>query len=581
MGGAGAGATRRRGPACPALLGTHPKMAVVPLEGGSQDLDLGKFLAALRRRKATILVVAVVMSASALLFSLLQTPIYEGEVDIAFDPTGGTAVFDSVGLEPRIDPGLVIQTEIELLKSGQVKSAVREELGQVRDVQATRLADTLLVKVNGHSTDPQHAATVANTYARKFVELRRQQAAAELLAAADQIRASVARLQSQIDALPPDGSPERREALLQQQARFSERLDQLEIEVALQSGGAQVVGQSQVPNSPVTPTPGRDAALGLVLGAMLGVGLALLFEYRDDSVKTKDEMADVIKPLPVLGAIPTVAAWRDPKLGRPGPRLLTGEDAGALPASEAYRGLRTSVRLLGVERPLTMIQITSALPGDGKSTTLANLAVVLVAAGHRVVMVDCDLRRPTLHSAFGLDNSVGFTSVLARETDVAGALQRIPNERNLALLASGALPPNPSELLGSKRTSELLFALRADFDMILLDCPPVLSVTDAAVLSVWVDATLVVASAGVTKRNQLREALALLRQSEAPVTGGVLNQVAPQEGYGDYYLESHEPHHRRRGRDRREAGRDAVARRPGQKSEPSRDNIGLFDQQRH
>jgi capsular exopolysaccharide synthesis family protein len=556
-------------------------MSAVASGGGNEELDLSRFLAALRRRKWTIVVVAVVMSASALLFSLLQTPVYEGEVRIALDPTGGTAVFDPVGIEARIDPDLVIQTEIELLKSEQVKAAVREELGPVRDVQASRLADTLLINVNGHSTDPSRAAAVTDTYARKYLELRRQQAAGELLAATDQVRASVAKLQSQIDALPAGGSPERREALLQQQARFSERLDQLEIEVALQSGGAHIVGEAELPTSPVTPTPGRDVGLALVLGAMLGVGLALLFEYRDDSVKTKEEMSGVMAPLPVVGAIPTVAAWRDAKLGRSGPRLVTGEDAGAVAASEAYRALRTSVRLLGVERPLTMIQITSALPGDGKSTTLANLAVVLVAAGHRVVMVDCDLRRPTLHSTFGLGKDVGFTSVLARESTLSNALQPIPSEGSLALLASGPLPPNPSELLGAKGTSELLFALRADFDMILVDCPPVLSVTDAAVLSVWVDATLLVAKAGVTKTNQLREALTLLRQAEAPVTGGVLNQVAFQQGYGDYYVDPQKEHRSGRRRERREPVRVPLDRGRKQESQPPRDGIGLFDQQRH
>lgn len=556
-------------------------MSAVASDGGNKDLDLGKFLAALRRRRAIIVVVAVVMSASALLFSLLQTPVYEGEVRIAFDPTGGTAVFDPVGMEARVDPALVIQTEIELLKSDRVKAAVREELGPVGDVQASRIADTLLINVNGHSTDPERAAAVTNTYARKYLELRRQQATEELQAATEQVRTSVAKLQAQIDALPPDGSSERREALLQQHARFSERLDQLEIELALQSGGAQMVGEAEVPTSPVTPTPERDTALALVLGALLGVGLAVLFEYRDDSVKSKDEMAEVIRPLPVLGAIPTVAAWRQPKLARAGPGRVTDDDVGGLAAAEAYRGLRTSVRLLGVERPLTMIQITSALPGDGKTTTLTNLAVVLVAAGHRVVMVDCDLRRPTLHSAFGLGKDVGLTSVLARESDLPNALQPIPGEGSLALLASGPLPPNPSELLGSKRTSELLFHLRADFDMILLDCPPVLSVTDAAVLSVWVDATLVVARAGVTKRNQLGEAIALLRQAEAPVTGGVLNQVAVQEGYGDYYVDPHKEPRPGRRRERREPVRVALDRGPKPESQPSRDGVGLFDQQRH
>jgi succinoglycan biosynthesis transport protein ExoP len=545
--------------------------------GGNQDLDLGKFLSALRRRQLLILAVALAMAASALTFSLLQTPVYQGEVRIAVDPGRQAAVFEPVGAQVRIEPALVIQTEIELLKSNRVKAAVADRLGPVTDVEASRVGDTLLINVNGHSTDPNRAAAVTNAYARNYIELRRQQAAEELLGATSELRASVAELQSQIDALGPDASAER-QVLVQQHARFSERLDQLEIEAALESGGAHIVGESEVPSSPVTPTPARDVALALIVGSMLGVGLALLLEYQDDSLTSKEQMADVIKPLPVLGAIPTVASWRRSKLGRHAPRVVTGHEEGSLPAAEAYRGLRTSVRLLGVERPLTIIQITSPLPGDGKTTTLANLAVVLVAAGNRVTMVDCDLRRPSLHSAFGLQNHVGLTSVLAGETDLADALQQVPGSPNLALLGSGAVPPNPSELLGSKRLSELLFALRGHFDMILIDCPPVLAVTDAAVLSVWVDATVLVATAGVTKTSQLQEAVELLRQAEAPLAGGVLNQVVPQAGYGDYYVEPQKdvPPGRRPGRRRAEQVPDGPLERT---SGRSRDAIGLFDGQ--
>ncbi len=550
-------------------------------DSGNQELDLAKFLAALRRRRVTIAVVAVAMSASALVFSLLQTPVYQGEVRIALDPAGGTAVFEPVESQARIEPALVIDTEIELLKSDRVRVAVREALGPVDDVKASRVGDTLLINVNGYSTDPQRAAAVTNAYARNYIELRRQQASDELLDATSQMRASVAGLQEQIDTIDPDASPEQRQALVQQHARFSERLDQLQIEAALESGGAQIVGESEVPTDPVAPTPVRDAALGLVVGAMLGLGLALVLEYRDDSIKTKDDLAEVIESLPVLGTIPTVPAWRQSKLGRHNPRVVTGDGTANRAAGEAYRGLRTAVRLLGVERPLTMIQVTSPLPGEGKTTTLANLAVVLVAAGQRVVMVDCDLRRPSLHSAFGLDNHVGFTSVLAGEADLATALQRVPGTPDLALLASGALPPNPSELLGAKRASQLLFSLRADFDMILLDCPPVLSVTDAAVLSVWVDATLLLTTAGLTRRSQVREAVEVLRQAEAPLSGAVLNQVAAHEGYGDYYVDAEDDRGRGRRRERPvpkpvpAAGR---SRRPG--PAPTRAKAGLFDRQR-
>jgi succinoglycan biosynthesis transport protein ExoP len=291
-----------------------------------------------------------------------------------------------------------------------------------------------------------------------------------------------------------------------------------------------------VPDGRVSPRPARNATLALVVGTILGAAVALFREYRDDTIKTRDDFARVAQPVPVLASIPSVAGWqKEPR--RPHVVTRTGTEDASI-AAEAYRALRTAVRLLGVERPQRTIQFTSAMPGEGKTTTLANLALVLVSAGQRVVMVDCDLRRPSLHTAFGLRNADGFTSVLAGEQELMAAIQRVPGEPALALLASGAPPPNPSELLGSKQTSELLFALQSQFDIVLVDSPPVLSVTDASVLSLWVDTTLVVASAGVTLKKQLGAALEVLRQADASVSGAVLNRVEAQPGYGyGYYGE--------------------------------------------
>ncbi len=501
-----------------------------------QELDLGRFLAALRRRRLTIIAAALLMVASALVLSFLQKPVYQGEARLALDPPGSSAVFEPVTAAARIDPALLIETEIEVIESERVQAAVREALGPVPDVEAARVGDTLLVEVKGSAGDPVRAASVTNAYVRAYLELRRQQAADELLETGAELRTKVGELQSQIDALDRATNPERYDALVQQQSRFSERLDQLEIEAALQSGGAQLISEARVPDGRVSPRPARNATLALVVGTILGAAVALFREYRDDTIKTRDDFARVAQPVPVLASIPSVAGWqKEPR--RPHVVTRTGTEDASI-AAEAYRTLRTAVRLLGVERPQRTIQFTSAMPGEGKTTTLANLALVLVSAGQRVVMVDCDLRRPSLHTAFGLTNADGFTSVLAGEQELMAAIQRVPGEPALALLGSGAPPPNPSELLGSKQTSELLFALQSQFDIVLVDSPPVLSVTDASVLSLWVDTTLVVASAGVTLKKQLGAALEVLRQADASVSGAVLNRVEAQPGYGyGYYGE--------------------------------------------
>jgi non-specific protein-tyrosine kinase len=204
-------------------------------------------------------------------------------------------------------------------------------------------------------------------------------------------------------------------------------------------------------------------------------------------------------------------------------------------AAEAYRALRTSIQFLGLERPVRKLQVTSPSAEEGKTTTVANLGVALAAAGQRVVIVCCDLRRPRIHEFFGLSNEVGLTSVLLGRTSAEEACQRVPQLERLSLLASGPLPANPSEILLSSQTAGLLETIQSNADVVLLDCPPVLPITDAAALSPHVDATLVVASADNTSGRVVARALEVLEQVGAPIVGTVLNGVAVDDVYGYAY----------------------------------------------
>jgi capsular exopolysaccharide synthesis family protein len=257
--------------------------------------------------------------------------------------------------------------------------------------------------------------------------------------------------------------------------------------------------------------------------------VACLGEFLDDTIRTLDDV-ERFRPLPVLAHIPTMEG----RSTGPTPRVALREGRDT-PAAEAYRALRTAVQLLGVVRPLTVVQFTSSTAGEGKTTTVANLAAVLAGAGRRVVIVDCDMRRPQLHEVFDLPNEVGLTSVLVGEASVSDALQAADGFPGLSVLTSGARAPNPSELLSLKQTSEIIFALQARFDFVLLDSPPVLPVTDAVVLSEWVEAVIVVTAAGVTKRKALRRALQALAQTAAPVRGLVLNRAALEPAYSYAY----------------------------------------------
>jgi capsular exopolysaccharide synthesis family protein len=202
------------------------------------------------------------------------------------------------------------------------------------------------------------------------------------------------------------------------------------------------------------------------------------------------------------------------------------------PASEAYRTLRTNIQFSSLDRPLQTLLVTSTAPDEGKSTTLANLAVTMAQAEQRVILVDCDLRRPTLHTLFGLSNDVGLTSMILSQEE-APPLQEtgVPG---LSLLASGPLPPRPADILGSRRMEAVIARLRAEADIVLFDTPPVVAVTDAAVLATKVDGVLLVFQAGKTSRDRARRARQMLEKVKANIIGVVLNNAAVEQGYGYY-----------------------------------------------
>jgi non-specific protein-tyrosine kinase len=204
------------------------------------------------------------------------------------------------------------------------------------------------------------------------------------------------------------------------------------------------------------------------------------------------------------------------------------------PVSEAYRSLRTSIQFLSLDRPVQTIMVTSPGPEEGKSTTLANLAVTFAEAGREVLAVDCDLRRPSLHRLFALPNDRGLTSAIGDEQPLSDLI--LPTSvPHLRLLPSGPLPPNPSEILGSRRMDRIVESLRGLAEVILFDSPPTIAVTDASVLGARMDGVLVVVSAGKTKRDNALKAKSLLQKGNAKVLGVVLNNVKFDGSLYQYY----------------------------------------------
>jgi capsular exopolysaccharide synthesis family protein len=203
------------------------------------------------------------------------------------------------------------------------------------------------------------------------------------------------------------------------------------------------------------------------------------------------------------------------------------------PAAEAYRTLRTNIQFSSLDKPLQTLLATSTAPDEGKSTTIANLAVTMAQAEQRVILVDCDLRRPTLHTLFDLPNEAGLTSLILAQEDAEIPLQDT-SVAGLSLLASGPLPPRPADVLGSRRMEAVLARLRAEADIVLFDTPPVVAVIDAAVLATKVDGVLLIFQANQTSRDRARQARQILEKFKANIVGVVLNNAPLEQGYGYY-----------------------------------------------
>lgn len=288
-----------------------------------------------------------------------------------------------------------------------------------------------------------------------------------------------------------------------------------------------IVDDAQESTSPVSPQPVRNLGLALVLGLLLGVGLAVARELLDTSINSNDDVAEVTEA-PILANISA----------DPAARLAPIDTLTQLtPWAESFRVLRTNMQYVEIDEEQKVLVVTSALPGEGKSTTAINLAMTMSLADRRVVLVECDLRRPLIADRLGLDDAVGTTSVLIGKVPLADALQSY-GDSALRVLACGPRPPNPSELLQSHAMEGLLSDLRRDFDIIVLDAPPLLPVTDAALLASQADGAVIVVRHGRTTKDQLGHAIERLDAVDAKTLGVVVNMSPPgktRSGYGYGY----------------------------------------------
>ncbi len=287
-----------------------------------------------------------------------------------------------------------------------------------------------------------------------------------------------------------------------------------------------IVEKAQLPKLPSKPNKKRNILLGLIMALFGGVGLALFLEYLDNTIKTPDDIEERYE-LPVLS---TITKSKDKK--QPPYKVVLEKPSSAL--AESFKTLRTSVLLSSAGSPPQTIMVTSMAPQDGKTTIACNLAASIAESGSRVVLIDGDLRRPMLHEIFGLDNTEGLSTFIAGTSDIK--VDELAAHNNLYVVTSGPKPPNPSELLISKRLKILLGAFKEKFDFIVLDTPPLISVSDALVISKIVDASLVVVRFAKTSYEMMNHGMKQLEGIDAKLIGAVINEVDERKSGHYYYL---------------------------------------------
>jgi succinoglycan biosynthesis transport protein ExoP len=511
-------------------------------------MELREILQVTWRRLWLILLGTLLISVIVFVVSVNMTPVYQAKVTMMVNQATSTTPFSTyIGTGEELT-----LTYSELLKTRPLLEVVIANLGLdlspddlLEDMIDTNLIpDTQLLALTVEDTDAQRASGIANEIAVMFISLQNTEKQLQNIVALEQDvvaqMASVKELieynQSIIDQsrlssglLVEEEFTSAQDALASQQSAYAGLLGTyLNIRLTqAQLLDLTVVEPAIAPTTPVRPNIFLYTFLGAFIGLVFSAGLVFLVEYLERSFETEDDVRQVLS-LPALGAIPQLQ-------GRERDNALVTVTLPRAPVSEAYRTLRTNVRFASVDKPLTTLLITSSEPGAGKTTVASNLGVVFAQAGLQVVLIDADVRLPSLHRLFGLSNHTGLTDLLVGDVQDVGQCMIETETDNLRLLTSGPVPPNPSELLGSKRMEAVLAEVQENTDLVILDSPPALAVTDPVVLAAEVDGVILVIEAKRTSHEAARAACEAYRRAGVTILGAVLTKVKVRRKSSSYY----------------------------------------------
>ncbi|MGD9590874.1 MAG: polysaccharide biosynthesis tyrosine autokinase [Mycolicibacterium sp.] len=445
-------------------------------------MTLQSLFKVLRARWMSVCVTTLVAVVGAVVVSLLTTPLYQASTRLFVSVASGSSVTEIY--QGNLYSQQRVLSYSQLLTGATLAQRTIDKLGLevnadtlAANIEATVKPDTVLISVEVLDQSPVRARDIANTLSDEFVVMVRE-------------------LETPESGATPDAR-----VVVEQRA--------------------------SIPQKPVVPKTARNVAAGLALGLFLGIGIAVVRDLLDNTVKDGEALEGIVGT-GIVGIVPM-----DKELQK---RCAISFETDNSLVSESFRKLRTNLHFLAVDNPPRVIVVTSSMPGEGKSTTAINVALALAEADHNVVLVDGDMRRPALVKYLDLVGEVGFSTVLSGGATLEEALQKT-RYAGLTVLTSGVVPPNPSELLGSQAARNLLSELRAKFDYVIVDSTPLLAVADAAILAAGSDGVLIIARFGRTRRDQLTHAVGTLEGVGAPLLGAVFTMVPTRRGgaYGYGY----------------------------------------------
>jgi len=506
-----------------------------------EALDLRQYYSLFLHWSWLILLVALMAGAVSFFFSNRMTPFYQSSTTVLLNAAPATKVTDysSVMMSEQLT-----STYSQMMAKDPVLSQAAEQVGLANPLEdlkkwitVTPIRDTQLIEVAVETTNPELSARIANAIVTVFAAQIEEIQAQRFSLSKATLESQMADTEKQISTYSTQAE---RAFITEEKNRLDTKVtqyreiysnlllsyEQIRLSEA-QSVSSIVQVELATPNfTPVKPKVMRNTLLAAMVGFLMAAGAIAASEALDDTIKTPEDISRKFK-LPVLGVINHHAPETDSPITLTDPRS---------PTAEAFRTLRTNVSYTSVDRPLRTLMVTSAEPGEGKTTIIANLGVVMAQNGKQVIVADCDLRHPRVHTSFGLANRLGMSTLFAQTTDALNGTPQPTKVEHLSVVTTGSLPPNPAELMGSQKMRSILTSMSQSADVILIDTPPILAVTDAAAIAPSLDGVLLVVHPGKTRASALRQALEQLRQVNAHVLGIVLNDVVTRgKAYGYHY----------------------------------------------